>query len=79
MDVYTKWAFERGKGLLEKVLLAELLDVCNDDFYVSGSELQPILKRHFNSYEKLRLLHDKGLIRIKKTKHLIDYVKILYP
>lgn len=79
MDVYTKWAFEKVGGALQKVILAELLDVCNDDFYVMKSDITGILRRHADPHKTLLTLQDKGLIRIQKHGKSIECIKILYP
>lgn len=38
MDIYTKWAFDRANGNFEKIVLAELLDVSDENYYVSGHD-----------------------------------------
>ena len=83
MDIYTRWAFNNGRGALQKIFLAEFLDLCDEDFYVSGKDFRALVKKHGNpaSYKTLKTLQEKNLIYIKREakSRRIEWIKVLYP
>lgn len=81
MDIYTKWAFDRANGNFEKIILAELLDISDENFYVSGHDQAELSKNHLTGswYKTLKRLEEKKLIYVKRHNHRIEWIKILYP
>lgn len=65
MDFYTKWAFSKAITPNEKITLAKLLDVCDENFYVPRDAFAEQLKDGL--YVCIRNLEKKGFISVKRS------------